>query len=156
MIRLFIISILIIALVAVGCSKKQEEVDALQQEATGEDAAAVIDSMEGVGTQTAGQDQPAMTETVAEEPEPEPEPDYSQIEGFVVQLGSYNNYDLAYYWAEKYQNRDFPAFLSEVELDGRIYYRLRVGIYETFEEAKQVGELLADRYSARYWIDNNR
>ena len=57
---------------------------------------------------------------------------------------------------EQYQNRDYPAFLRQTEIDGEVYYRLRVGVYETYEEAKEVGELLVDRYSATYWIDSNR
>jgi len=156
MTRLFMILVLIVALVVIGCSKKQEEIDALQQEATGEDATAVMDSLQGTSGETAEMSHPATTKPVAKEPEPEPEPDYTGMTGFIIQLGSYNNYELASYWAEKYQNREYPAFLRQVELDGQTYYRLRVGVYDTYKEAKQVGELLADRYSVNYWIDNNR
>ena len=154
MMRLFVMTLLIAALVVVGCSKKQDEIDALQQEAAGRDAAAVMDSLERAGREAADM-QPLETARTPVS-EPEPEPDYYAMEGFVVQLGSYNDYELAAYWAERYQNREFPAFLRQVEMEGRVYYRLRVGVYETYEEAKQIGELLADRYSASYWIDYNR
>jgi len=154
--RLFLILVLAIALAFVSCSKKQDEVDALQQEAAGQDAAAAMDSLQNQAGQPAEESQPATPPAVTQEPEPEPEPDYGSQPGFVVQLGSYNNYELASYWAEKYQNRDYPAFLREVDLNGQTYYRLRIGVYDTYQEAKQVGELLADRYSADFWIDNNR
>jgi cell division septation protein DedD len=142
----------------VGCSKKQDEIDALEQEATEEDAGAVMDSLEGTGMETT-ETVPAVPEEMTSQAEPEEEvekPEYPEMEGFVVQLGSYHDYELANYWAEKYQNREYPAFIREVELGGETFYRLRVGVYDRFEEAREVGERLVDRYSATYWIDNNR
>ncbi len=158
MTRLFLIVVVIGAVALVGCNKKQDEAEALQKEATGQNAEAVLDSLNASDTAQ----QPTPTTAAAEPAQPAkkeappPEPDYSQIPGFVVQLGSYRDYELATYWADKYQKRDFPAFLSQVDLDGETYYRLRVGIYDTYQEAKEAGDLLADRYSAQYWIDNNR
>jgi cell division protein FtsN len=158
MTRVLLILFLIAGLLAAGCSKKQDEIDAIQQEAVDEDAAAVMDSLEGIGTETDDVGETAPAEA-AVEPVPEveePEAEYADIEGFVVQLGSYRDNELASYKLEQYQNRDYPAFLRQTEIGGEVYYRLRVGVYETYEEAKEVGELLVDRYSATYWIDSNR
>lgn len=154
MTRSCLIVLLAMVVLSAGCSKEQEELDAIQQDATTDEATAVMDSLEGTGAK----EQPETSGYAEPEPaaEPEPEPDYSDITGFVVQIGSYTNYELASAMAEKYQNRDLPAFLREVEIDGRVYYRLRIGVYETYAEAKTVGEFLVDRYSATYWIDNNR
>ena len=155
MFRLFLILVLIVGLMTVGCNDKQDEIEALQDEAAGEDAAAVLDSLEGSGEITEGvveDAEPTVAEEVPVEEEYEPEPDYSQAEGYVIQIGSYSDYELASYWAQKYLDREFTAFLSEADT----FYRLRVGTYETFQEAKDAGELMADRYSITYWIDYNR
>ena len=160
MTSLFLIGVLIVGLRIIGCNKKQDELDAIQQDAADQDAAVVIDSLgQGEGEaveETAEYETPTLTETEAVRETAEPEPDYSQFEGFVIQLGSYSDYELATYWSEKYQNRDLPAFLRQVELDGQTFWRLRIGVYDTYGEAKEVGDLLVDRYSAAYWIDNNR
>lgn len=157
-----LIFILIFGLALVGCSKDKEDIEALQQDATGQDASAAMDSLRRTGDESGeavtdyGQTEPEVAAAEeAYEPEPEPEPEYPEVEGFVVQLGSYKDYQLAEYMAGKYQGRDYPAFVRQIDIGGETYYRLRVGVYGTYEEARQVGELLADRYSATYWIDNN-
>jgi len=163
MIRLFLIIVLAAGMILVGCSKDEDEIEALEQEAADSDASAVMDSlgagkgeMAGEQVDTAAQPETPVSQPEPTEPEPEPEPEYGDMEGYVVQLGSYKGYDLADYWADKYRERDFPVYIGEVELDGETYYRLRVGVYETYQEAKEVGLLLKDRYSADYWIDKNR
>ncbi len=158
MIRIGIIGILILALAVTGCSKKKEEAQALQKEAAQDEAAMAMDSLA---------QKPPVTDTVAEvTPKPvtpqEPvetkpvESGYPQEEGFVVQVGSYLNHDLATSMVGKYKNRGYDAFLVPVEVDGQEFYRLRIGVFDTYAEAKQVGEQLADRYSAVYWLDNNQ
>lgn len=77
-------------------------------------------------------------------------------EGYVVQLGTYTNRSLAQRWAEKYQAQNYPAFLNEVEINGRPCYRVRFGIYATYQEAKAVGEMVAAQNSTAYWIDKSR
>jgi cell division septation protein DedD len=157
--RNLLIFILAFSLIIIGCSKDQDEIDALQEDATEMDASAAMDSLESTGDEggEAVTDYAEPEVTAAEESyEPEPEPEYPDVEGFVVQLGSYYDYELAEYFAGKYKNRDYPAFVRQIEIDGETYYRLRVGVYETYEEAERVGEELVDKYSATYWIDNNR
>lgn len=160
MFRFAVIAILIAGLLATGCSKNDDDVAALEQEASQDEAAAVLDSLQQEGVIG---DSAAITGEVsaAVKPEPEtetyqPKEDYSGYEGFVVQTGSYSSYEFAEMMAEKYRNRDYPAFVTTVDIEGVTYYRLRIGVYETQEEAKQIGELLVDRYSAEYWVDSNR
>ncbi|MEE9442892.1 MAG: SPOR domain-containing protein [candidate division Zixibacteria bacterium] len=157
MARYIIIVVLCSGLVLIGCNKNQEEVDALSQEAAQDDAGAVMDSLEGTG---AGEEIDTLAEVTAAETSEAPEepssaPDYSSLSGFVVQVGSYSTYEFAQMMADKYIGRDYPAFVVSANIDGITYYRLRIGVYETMEEAKEVGELVADRYTADYWIDNN-
>jgi len=156
MYRVFVVAMLIVGLTFAGCSKKEEDVKAIEQEAVEGEAAEVMDSLERTGTEAETYQEAAagaaQTETYSEAAPT----DYSGLEGFVVQIGSYADYNFARMMAEKYQTRDYPAFVQTIEIDGKIYYRLRVGVYETLEDAKTIGELLKDRYSAEYWIDMNR
>jgi cell division septation protein DedD len=82
--------------------------------------------------------------------------DFSGLEGYVVQIGSYSTYDFAQMLAAKYQKRDYPAFVQATNIGDQTYYRLRVGVYETLDDAKQIAQLMSDRYSVEYWIDYNR
>jgi cell division septation protein DedD len=156
MYRIFVVAMLIVGLMFAGCSKKEEDIKAIEQEAVEGEAAEVMDSLERAGTEAETYKETAagaaQTETYSEAAPT----DYSGLEGFVVQIGSYADYGFARMMAEKYQSRDYPAFVQTIEIDGKIYYRLRVGVYETLEDAKTIGELLKDRYSAEYWIDMNR
>jgi len=159
MTRVFIVVVLIVSLVIIGCNKKKDEIEALKQEATGEDVAAFMDSLEETGTSDS--ERAMVTPAAPQESTPPaesspPATDYSQKQGFVLQIGSYRDYDLAAYMSKKYQDRAFPAFLQQVEVEGQTCYRLRIGVYDTYQEAKAVGELMADRYSTAYWIDTNR
>lgn len=157
--RYVLVICLILGLVVGGCSKKKEEIEAIEKEAAETGAGAVMDSLEGAG---AGAERPADT-LAARAPGAGKEgterpgmPDWADLEGYVIQIGSYSTYDFAQMMADKYQQRDYPVFVQEMQIEGQIYYRLRVGVYETLEDAKTIGELLADRYSAEYWIDYNR
>lgn len=157
MIRIAIIGILTLALAITGCSKKKEEAQALQKEAAQNEAATMMDSLA---------QKPPTTDTTAEvTPEPAPEqepaatepavPEPPQEAGYVVQVGSYLDHDMAESMVERYKNRGYDAFLVPIEIEGQEFYRLRVGVFDTYAEAKKVGDELVDRYSATYWVDNN-
>ena len=159
MLRFLIVICLITGLALTGCSKKEEDIRAIEQEAADQSADAVMDSIESTGmeAETAGETTTTAAEKTTKETAKKPEmPDYSDLTGYVVQIGSYASYDFAQLMAEKYLERDYPAFVQAAEIDGQVYYRLRIGVYETKEDAIQVGNLLADRYSAEYWLDFNR
>ena len=162
MARLFLVFMLIAGLMLAGCSKKDEDVDSIGKEAAEDNAAAVMDSLnnQGAGAVQKEQGKTAVdTPKTAVKPSTEtakkPSVDYSGLSGFVVQVGSYSSYDFAKMMADKFSGRDYPAFIVSTEIDGTTYYRLRIGVYETYEEAKEIGELVKDRYSVTYWIDNN-
>ena len=158
MLRFLIVICLITGLMLVGCSKEEEDLRAIEQEAADQNAEAVMDSLEGTGMEAeeTGETTTAMTGMTAQEAKQPEMPDYSDLDGYVVQIGSHVSYEFARGMAEKYLERDYPAFVQTVEIDGQVLYRLRIGVYETKEDAEQVGELLVDRYSAEYWLDFNR
>jgi cell division septation protein DedD len=150
----------IVFLMAPGCSDKKDEVEALEQEAQEPEAGAVLDSLQkGAGQEMAVDTMETMAEPtqVAETPDEPPQrmPDYSQQSGYVVQIGSYVDVDFAEMIAEKYRNREYPAFVSDADIDGELLYRVRIGVYDSFDEAKSIGEELKDRFSAEYWVDMN-
>ena len=159
MLRILLTIFLIIGLVLAGCSKKEEEIKAIEEEATDTGAEAVMDSLEDTGMEAGereGDTAAASKKTTTRKPQQPEMRDFSDLEGYVVQIGSYSTYDFAQMMAEKYQGRDYPAFVQATDIEGQTYYRLRVGVYETLNDAKQIAELLGDRYSAEYWIDYNR
>ncbi|MCP4566417.1 MAG: SPOR domain-containing protein [FCB group bacterium] len=159
MFRTVLTVLLIAGLVATGCSNKDEDIAAIEQEASQDETAAVMDSLLEGSTEadSTGQFIAEVVETQPVEPEVTPaSEDYSGLEGFVVQIGSYSSYEFAEMMAEKYRQREYPAFVVTADIGGETFYRLRVGVYETMEEAKQIGELLKDRYTAEYWVDSNR
>jgi cell division septation protein DedD len=158
MVRIGILCILVLTLSLTGCSKKKEEAKALQNEAAQDEAAMTLDTMaqRPPKTDTVAQITPKpATEPTPAETEPA-EPEYPQEPGFVVQVGSYLDYDLATSMAARYKDRGYDAFLVPSEIDGKEFYRLRIGVFDTYAEAKQIGEELVDRYSADYWVDNNQ
>ncbi len=155
MARIIIVLIMCAALFVSGCSEKDEEIAEMQDGTT---ESAVQDSIKRA-------EEAALADSIAAasvaEPEPEPDTygvntDYSQLDGYVAQIGSYAERNFAEMIAEKYQNRDYPAFVTSLDIDGATYYRVRVGVYETFAEAKEIGNLIKDRYSIEFWVDSNR
>lgn len=165
MIRIGSLCILALALVLAvsGCSKKKEEAQALQKEAAQDEATRAMDSLAqkppatdttaAVSPETTVAHKPVKQEPVEQE---QAEPEYPQEAGFVVQVGSYLDHDLATSMADRYKKRGYDAFLVASEINGQEFYRLRIGVFDSYTEAKQVGEQLVDRYSATYWVDNNR
>lgn len=181
-----VLVILLVAVVAVvGCNKKQEEIDAIEQEATERELTAFLDSLEKansekgarqvtdvqsiatstpVGPETVSPTaeipppEPPPAETTATEPAKPPEtlPGAHPAGGYVVQIGSYADSALADKIAEKYRRQGFPAFLQEVEVTGKTYYRLRIGAYDTYAKAQEIGRVLTEKYALSYWIDDTR
>jgi len=157
--RILILSIMLMSFIISGCSKKQDEADKLQQEAAEDEAAAVMDSLSHPQqlpdtTITAPEKQVSQTPTTPEAEQPDSE--YQIETGFVVQVGSYSDRELADYWAERYRNWGYDAFVQTANILGETYYRLRIGAFETYGEAMEIGKMVADRYSADFWVDNSR
>ena len=77
-------------------------------------------------------------------------------EGWVIQIGTFSDYTAALAMADKYKQLMFPAFVRRVDRDDQTFYRLRIGVYDTYEQAKTVEEQLRSQYSLDTWIARNR
>ena len=63
---------------------------------------------------------------------------------YALQLGSFSSEENAQGLVEQLQNLDFPAFLVQAQVEEVYYYRVRVGFYESKEEARKVLQALGE------------
>lgn len=75
--------------------------------------------------------------------------------GFVVQVGSYNSEKLAQKMLQKYRSGQYPIFVHVAEVNSRTVYQLRIGGYQTRDEAKAIGEKFKNEFSVAYWVTAN-
>ncbi len=66
---------------------------------------------------------------------------------YVVQLIAYGNKTLAEKLQKKLKDAFFPAYISTTQLNGKTYYRVRVGSYN-LNEAKKVKQTIQQKYPA--------
>lgn len=138
----------------VGCSKDEDKVAELEQEVMDAESQDVLaDTTAGEGVTEPEQETAEGYAMAEEEPAKSYEP--SATGGFTVQVGAGTNEVNADYLAEKFINRGYEAFITRVYIDDVLHYRVRVGNYETFEQAKEIGMEIKDKYSIDFWIDNN-
>lgn len=148
-----------VLLLAFGCSKDQEKVDQLEKEVMNAesqdlmtDSAAIAAKAESTAAKTQVAKTTAKTakdELNARRFEP------TATGGFTVQVASGTSRTYANYMAEQFIERGYNAFVTEVYFDDVTYYRVRIGNYESYDEAKLVGQDLHDKFSVNFWIDNN-
>ena len=148
---LILVFILSLSLV-IACSQKQDEADQIEQEmlaADQEAATAVADST------TAG-----LAETPSVDVAAVPIEETSSYalatdegEGFAIQIASCESLEYAEHLVELYAGRGYEPYITEYDLDGQLYYRVRLGGMATLADAKAVKDDLVDRYSVKCWID---
>lgn len=148
---------LAILLAFTGCNKDQEiadlESEVMESEAIDYLADSVVE--EAV---TPPEDELAMTpeKTPEEEIEPQLEmPIRMETDGYTVQVSSSTSYENTYTLVELYSGRGYEAYVTQTVLNGETYYRIRIGVYETFEQAQELALELKDKYSITYWITAN-
>jgi len=62
--------------------------------------------------------------------------------GWTVQVNAFPDERSAKIWVDRLKNKGYNAYVTEVNVKGKIWYRVRVGQYGTREEAKKVEEVL--------------
>ena len=62
--------------------------------------------------------------------------------GWTVQVNAFPDERSAKTWVDRLKNKGYKAYVTEVNVKGKSWYRVRVGQYNTREEAKKVEEAL--------------
>lgn len=139
-----------------GC-KKDEEISDLEQEVLESDAADnLTDSIAEESAVTAEEELAMTPEKTPEETPSRPEmPIRMETAGFCVQVSASTSYENTYNLVELYAERGYEAYVTEAVIEGETFYRVRIGVFETVEQARQLALELSDKYSANYWIAVN-
>jgi len=92
---------------------------------------------------------PKPVEKKAEKAPPAaPAPSVDQAEskengkGWTVQVNAFPEEKSAKSWVDRLKNKGYNAYVTEVNIKGKAWYRVRVGNYSTREEARKVEETL--------------
>lgn len=150
-----VLSLIMVMLLVFGCNKDDSEVDQLEQEVMeAENRDLMPDSSEMVAEDTTGGEY-----TMAEETAPE-EADLTSYEqtqygGFTVQVAAGMDRTRAQYTAEIYTERGYQPFVNEAMVNDTLFYRIRIGNFDTIEKARELAAELSDKYSVKVWIDRN-
>ena len=139
-------------ILVVGCSKeKKDEAAKLEQELLG-DSQTVVDTDSMMKAEV-----DSLTEfeasAVPEEEPPKAMPEKPAGEGYTVQVAGCEDREYAEHLVEKYTNRGYEPYVSAATVESQSYYRVRIGIFENYSEAKALQAQLLDRYSLDTWID---
>jgi len=142
----------LLVLLVVSCSKKKEEAARLEQELMQEETEAVDTSvMPGDTGEYAVSDVDA--EAIPQEEEPEFVLQQEEAGGYVVQVAACESMEYAQYLIDKYTERGYSPYVTTVVVDGQTYYRIRIGGFETLQDAQELQAELVDKYSVKGWIE---
>ena len=152
--KLYKIALLLILSVALlsGCAQKKEEAAQLEQEMLNGDSAVeeVVDSAAAAAEESMILEE---AETAAEEAAQYEMPTQPAGSGFTVQVASCPDEAYAHSLVQKYTGRGYEPFVEYISFEGQTYYRVRLGVFESFSQAKALQAELVDKYSEETWID---
>jgi len=148
-VKVIVIFSLALLLVA-GCSKKQEEADKLEQEMLDENMAGDTVEMDSMAL---GEGETLDASAVPVEEEPEFVPAVVEGEGYTVQVASCESLEYAQHLFEIYTSRGYEPYITQFDMEGQVYYRVRIGKIESESEAITLKNELSDKYSINAWID---
>ncbi|MFH1688371.1 MAG: SPOR domain-containing protein [bacterium] len=143
-------------LVVFGCAKKKEEAARLEQELIHQESLAMAESLadaravppESEAVESTTSDAGAVPrEKTAFEPQEAPG------SGFTIQVAACEDLEYARHLIEVFTGRGYEPYLTSTIQDGQTFYRVRIGAFDGYSQAKAVQDELADRYSAPVWID---
>ena len=160
-----IVSLMVFGLLLlVGCSKDDDvaelEKEMMEQqesegEMTADTAAPPEPSTPSEDTMTPEQtrQQPDAGAIPEEQQEHMDMPERPAGSGYEVQVAGCEDPEYARYLVDKYRQRGYEPYVTEATIDGQKYYRVRLGVFQGYSEAKQVRMEVEDRYSIEAWID---
>ncbi|RKX27507.1 MAG: hypothetical protein DRP47_06440 [Candidatus Zixiibacteriota bacterium] len=151
-----ILGIIVLAvLLTLSCSKKKEEVAQLEQEMLAESAGgdSAVDSVALTDTLGMENNQAMDARAIPEEIELEPLPEGPTGTGYTVQVAGCESRAYAQHLVEVYRDRGYDPYVTNKTVDGQLYYRVRVGQFESLQEARALKVELLDKYSIVAWVD---
>ncbi len=150
--------LLAVALISIqACGPSEEERRAAEQ--------ARLDSLRQVEEQRiAEQMEEARQDSIAraqeqQRKEREAGPQFAENGEYAVQVGAFRSEVKAEKYLSKWNDRDYPnAYVVKVgeEETGDVWFRLRVGFFDSKEEAAKLGQKLADEINTGYWVSQVR
>lgn len=71
---------------------------------------------------------------------------------WAVQVFACQSYTQAKHLRDELKDNGFPAYLTEITLEGKKWYRVRLGFYSTKKEAVEVGKRITSEFKTEhYW-----
>jgi len=131
-----------------GCAQKREQAQKLEKEMSGESKIDSIQEIDSIVVET------PVNETV-ELPEKREitMPPRPKGTGYTVQIAGCDDKSYAMTLVEQYRKRGYEPFITTKDIDSITYYRVRIGMLYSLEDAKLLQQELADKYSVDGWID---
>lgn len=152
----FAIAVLAAALLA-GCSDKQKEASELEQEMRdleGVDSQAVeMAAPDSMTIEEPAVDASAVPQETMAQPERQPMPPAPRGTGYTVQVASCEDEEYARHLVARYTERGYEPFVTTISYDGETYFRVRIGNFDGYSEARALQAELQDRFSVSSWID---
>lgn len=145
-----------LAIFVAGCSDdKKEEAARLEQELLGEDTAADTMVSELATPDSLQPQRRAETGDAGAIPDEDIPalPEQPAGSGFAVQVAGCEDSGYASYLVDLYRTRGYDPWVTTATVNGQLYYRVRLGFFETQAEANLMKQELNDKYSINPWVD---
>ena len=144
-----LIIITVAAFIVSGCADKKEDSEQTEQDMTDIAAESVlVDTSEPVlDTSLMEDDYEAADEAALEMPRA------PQGDGYVVQVSSATDQSYAYYLVDLWKERGYNPYVTTINFNDETNFRVRIGLFDAYSEARKLVAELEDKYSANAWID---
>ena len=144
----FALMLVLMLVLAVGCSDKQEEAAGMERELSGQTHTMMPDTAPPMAVVD-----PAAAETIVTPQEEEFISSTPPGEGYTVQVAGCEDRAYAEFLVGRYTERGYEPYIQSASVEGQTFYRVRIGAFETLAEAAALRNQITDRYSVDAWID---
>ncbi len=151
-VRLLLMLLAMMAVMLIGCSEEQkQDAAALEQELLEREGTGDSSGVEVTDT-TTSEPEPLDVAAIPEEPEPKVIPTGATGTGWSVQVAACEDGNYAEHLVERYSTRGYTPYITTYTKDSQLYYRVRLGVFDTQQEARQLRLELIDKYSLDGWV----
>lgn len=154
---LLIAALMVSFAVLFGCADSDDKAAELEQQMNELEGKAAEDS--GMAPDSVTHDEAMTPDETESMTEPEPEetvPDFSGTPAdaglYTVQIASCEDPQYAEHLVNVYKNRGYEPYVVSALVEGQTYYRVRLGGFAAFSEAKSMQAEILDRFSVEGWI----